>query len=84
MQPDAETKVVEYFIHSGIIMLCLNCMKTNSQVDKPKAALAVSILYQIVKSKDGLEYVCQSYDVFMGVFTILVSLMNLQFLLHKQ
>lgn len=39
--------------------------------------ISVSILYQVLMDETGLEFICQSYELFSRIFSTLVSCNNL-------
>ena len=70
MQTD-EQEVINFLLTTEIIPLCLRIMESGSELSK---TVATFILQKILLDETGLSYICQTFERFSHVSTVLVSL----------
>jgi len=61
-------KVIEFLLSTEIIPLCLRIMETGNELSR---TVAIFILQKILLDRAGLEYVCQTYERFFAIVTVL-------------
>lgn len=71
-------KVIEFLLSTEIIPLCLRIMETGNELSR---TVAIFILQKILLDRAGLEYVCQTYERFFAIVTVLN---NMVFQLQEQ
>lgn len=69
-QADSE-EVVTFLISSKIIPLILRIMETGSELSQ---TVATFILQRIVMAEAGLMHVCQTFDRFVKIIIVFISL----------
>ncbi|KAI5181501.1 CCR4-NOT transcription complex subunit 9 [Nematocida sp. AWRm80] len=67
-----EVYLIEFFKNTELVPLCLRNMELGNEESKLAAA---RVFYSILCVKEGLEYVCQTYDRFMATSIILNSVL---------
>ncbi len=63
-----DPKVIEFLLSTEIIPLCLRIMETGNELSR---TVAIFIIQKILLDPTGLEYVCQTYERFFAVVTVL-------------
>ena len=66
-----EPDVINFLLTTEIIPLCLRIMESGSELSK---TVATFILQKILLDDTGLAYICQTYERFSHVATVLVCL----------
>lgn len=81
-----DPKVIEFLISTEIIPLCLRIMETGNELSR---TVAIFIIQKILLDRVGLEYICQTYERFFAIVTVLngmvvqlVDLKSLRLLKH--
>ncbi|KAK9448535.1 putative cell differentiation protein rcd1 [Limtongia smithiae] len=67
------TEVINFLLSTEIIPLCLRIMETGSELSK---TVAIFIVQKILLDDNGLGYICQTYDRFYAVGTVLSSMVS--------
>lgn len=67
-QEDGAGAVVAFLLSTEIIPLCLRIMETGNELSR---TVAIFIVQKILLDRTGLEYVCQTYERFYAVVTVL-------------
>jgi CCR4-NOT transcription complex subunit 9 len=65
--------VINFLLSTEIIPLCLRIMETGSELSK---TVAIFIVQKILLDETGLGYICQTYDRFYAVGTVLSNMVN--------
>ncbi|KAI8333890.1 cell differentiation family, Rcd1-like-domain-containing protein [Chlamydoabsidia padenii] len=66
-------EVITFLLSTEIIPLCLRIMETGSELSK---TVAIFILQKILLDDTGLYYICQTYERFYAVATVLNNMVN--------
>ena len=64
-----EQDVINFLLTTEIIPLCLRIMESGSELSK---TVATFILQKILLDETGLSYICQTFERFSHVSTVLV------------
>ncbi|KAI9146307.1 hypothetical protein BKA69DRAFT_1024248 [Paraphysoderma sedebokerense] len=67
------TEVITFLLSTEIIPLCLRIMETGSELSK---IVAIFIVQKILLDDIGLSYICQTYERFYAVATVLSNMVN--------
>lgn len=67
------TEVVHFLLSSEIIPLCLRIMENGSELSK---MVAIFIVHKILMDEVGLSFVCQTYERFLAVATVLGNMVT--------
>ncbi|KAF2276146.1 Rcd1-domain-containing protein [Westerdykella ornata] len=67
------TEVINFLLTTEIIPLCLRIMETGSELSK---TVAIFIVQKILLDDIGLAYICQTYERFYAVGTVLSNMVN--------
>lgn len=65
--------VITFLLSTEIIPLCLRIMETGSELSK---TVAIFIIQKILLDDAGLNYICQTYERFYAVGTVLSNMVN--------
>ncbi|KAF2761864.1 cell differentiation protein rcd1 [Pseudovirgaria hyperparasitica] len=65
--------VINFLLTTEIIPLCLRIMETGSELSK---TVAIFIVQKILLDDIGLAYICQTYERFYAVGTVLSNMVN--------
>lgn len=65
--------VITFLLSTEIIPLCLRIMETGSELSK---TVAIFIVQKILLDDVGLSYVCQTYERFYAVGTVLSNMVT--------
>lgn len=65
--------VINFLLTTEIIPLCLRIMETGSELSK---TVAIFIVQKILLDDLGLAYICQTYERFYAVGTVLSNMVN--------
>lgn len=65
--------VINFLLSTEIIPLCLRIMETGSELSK---TVAIFIVQKILLDEMGLAYICQTYERFYAVGTVLSNMVN--------
>ena len=65
--------VINFLLSTEIIPLCLRIMETGSELSK---TVAIFIVQKILLDDIGLTYICQTYERFYAVATVLSNMVN--------
>ncbi|GAA99385.1 uncharacterized protein L969DRAFT_93844 [Mixia osmundae IAM 14324] len=65
--------VINFLLSTEIIPLCLRIMETGSELSK---TVAIFIVQKILLDETGLDYICQTYERFYAVGTVLSNMVN--------
>jgi CCR4-NOT transcription complex subunit 9 len=65
--------VINFLLSTEIIPLCLRIMETGSELSK---TVAIFIVQKILLDDLGLAYICQTYERFYAVGTVLSNMVN--------
>jgi CCR4-NOT transcription complex subunit 9 len=65
------TEVINFLLTTEIIPLCLRIMETGSELSK---TVAIFIVQKILLDDQGLNYICQTYERFYAVGTVLSNM----------
>jgi CCR4-NOT transcription complex subunit 9 len=65
--------VINFLLTTEIIPLCLRIMETGSELSK---TVAIFIVQKILLDDTGLAYICQTYERFYAVGTVLSNMVN--------
>ncbi|KAF9144696.1 Cell differentiation protein rcd1 [Linnemannia schmuckeri] len=65
------TDVITFLLSTEIIPLCLRIMETGSELSK---TVAIFIVQRILLDETGLAYICQTYERFYAVGTVLSNM----------
>ncbi|GAA5870648.1 hypothetical protein JCM3774_001714 [Rhodotorula dairenensis] len=65
--------VINFLLSTEIIPLCLRIMETGSELSK---TVAIFIVQKILLDETGLSYICQTYERFYAVGTVLSSMVQ--------
>ncbi|KAF3939444.1 hypothetical protein ABW19_dt0203201 [Dactylella cylindrospora] len=65
--------VINFLLSTEIIPLCLRIMETGSELSK---TVAIFIVQKILLDDTGLQYICQTYERFYAVGTVLSNMVN--------
>ncbi|SOV05544.1 probable rcd1 protein involved in sexual development [Ustilago sp. UG-2017a] len=65
--------VITFLLSTEIIPLCLRIMETGSELSK---TVAIFIVQKILLDDMGLAYICQTYERFYAVGTVLSNMVN--------
>ncbi|KAI8088734.1 cell differentiation protein rcd1 [Halteromyces radiatus] len=66
-------EVISFLLSTEIIPLCLRIMETGSELSK---TVAIFIVQKILLDDTGLYYICQTYERFYAVATVLNNMVN--------
>ncbi|OAD78817.1 hypothetical protein PHYBLDRAFT_107523 [Phycomyces blakesleeanus NRRL 1555(-)] len=66
-------EVISFLLSTEIIPLCLRIMETGSELSK---TVAIFIVQKILVDETGLYYICQTYERFYAVATVLHNMVN--------
>lgn len=66
-------QVINFLLSTEIIPLCLRIMETGTELSK---TVAIFIVQKILMDDTGLNYVCQTYERFFAVSTVLSNMVN--------
>ncbi|KAG5459287.1 MAG: cell differentiation family, Rcd1-like-domain-containing protein [Olpidium bornovanus] len=67
------SEVVNFLLSTEIIPLCLRIMETGSELSK---TVAIFIVQKMLMDDSGLAYICQTYERFYAVGTILSNMVS--------
>ncbi|TIA75911.1 hypothetical protein E3P92_00634 [Wallemia ichthyophaga] len=67
------SEVINFLLSTEIIPLCLRIMETGSELSK---TVAIFIVQKILLDNLGLAYICQTYERFYAVGTVLANMVN--------
>ena len=67
------SEVINFLLSTEIIPLCLRIMETGSELSK---TVAIFIVQKILLDDLGLAYICQTYERFYAVGTVLANMVN--------
>lgn len=67
------SQVITFLLSTEIIPLCLRIMETGSELSK---TVAIFIVQKILLDDVGLAYVCQTYERFYAVGTVLSNMVS--------
>jgi len=67
------TEVINFLLSTEIIPLCLRIMETGSELSK---TVAIFIVQKILLDDMGLGYICQTYERFYAVGTVLSNMVT--------
>ncbi|KAJ3183403.1 Cell differentiation protein rcd1 [Geranomyces variabilis] len=67
------SEVIKFLLSTEIIPLCLRIMETGSELSK---TVAIFIVQKILLDDMGLNYICQTYERFYAVGTVLSNMVN--------
>ncbi|TIA88527.1 hypothetical protein E3P99_02550 [Wallemia hederae] len=67
------SQVINFLLSTEIIPLCLRIMETGSELSK---TVAIFIVQKILLDNLGLAYICQTYERFYAVGTVLANMVN--------
>lgn len=67
------TDVINFLLTTEIIPLCLRIMETGSELSK---TVAIFIVQKILLDDMGLNYICQTYERFYAVGTVLSNMVQ--------
>lgn len=70
---DEDPGVIEFVKNTELVPLCLKNMEMGEEKTK---LVAIKIFHTILSDKEGLEYVCQTYDRFMATSMVLTSMLS--------
>jgi CCR4-NOT transcription complex subunit 9 len=70
-QQNDNTDVINFLLSTEIIPLCLRIMETGSELSK---TVAIFIVQKILLDDLGLQYICQTYERFYAVGTVLSNM----------
>ncbi|KAK8844027.1 cell differentiation protein rcd1 [Kwoniella newhampshirensis] len=65
--------VINFLLSTEIIPLCLRIMETGSELSK---TVAIFIVQKILADDLGLQYICQTYERFYAVGTVLANMVD--------
>ena len=65
--------MINFLLTTEIIPLCLRIMETGSELSK---TVAIFIVQKILLDDTGLAYICQTYERFYAVGTVLSNMVN--------
>ena len=68
-----EQPVIAFLLATEIIPLCLKIMESNT-ISELSKTVATFIIQKIITDKDGMAYVCQTYERFQHVNSILAKM----------
>ncbi|CDS13557.1 Putative Rcd1-domain-containing protein [Lichtheimia ramosa] len=66
-------EVISFLLSTEIIPLCLRIMETGSELSK---TVAIFIIQKILLDETGLYYICQTYERFYAVATVLHNMVS--------
>lgn len=66
-----DPEVIDFLLSTEIIPLCLRIMETGNELSR---TVAIFIIQKILLDRAGLEYVCQTYERFYAIVTVLNSM----------
>ncbi|KAI8341715.1 cell differentiation protein rcd1 [Chlamydoabsidia padenii] len=66
-------EVISFLLSTEIIPLCLKIMESGSELSK---TVAIFIVQKILVDETGLYYICQTYERFHAVATVLNNMVN--------
>lgn len=67
------SEVINFLLSTEIIPLCLRIMETGSELSK---TVAIFIVQKILLDDTGLSYICQTYERFYAVGTVLSNMVQ--------
>ena len=67
------SEVVSFLLSTEIIPLCLRIMETGSELSK---TVAIFVVQKILNDEGGLSYICQTYERFYAVGTVLSNMVQ--------
>ncbi|KAF2862815.1 putative cell differentiation protein [Piedraia hortae CBS 480.64] len=67
------SEVINFLLTTEIIPLCLRIMETGSELSK---TVAIFIVQKILLDDTGLQYICQTYERFYAVGTVLSNMVT--------
>jgi len=67
------SEVIHFLLTTEIIPLCLRIMETGSELSK---TVAIFIVQKILLDDMGLQYICQTYERFYAVGTVLSNMVT--------
>lgn len=68
-----DSEVINFLLSSEVIPLCLRIMETGSELSK---TVSTFIVQKILLDDIGLDYVCQTYERFVAVATVLGNMVQ--------
>lgn len=68
-----DPEVINFLLSTEIIPLCLRIMETGSELSK---TVAIFIVQKILLDDTGLNYICQTYERFYAVGTVLSNMVT--------
>ncbi|CAO3684540.1 Cell differentiation protein rcd1 [Rhizopus azygosporus] len=66
-------EVISFLLSTEIIPLCLRIMESGSELSK---TVAIFVVQKILLDETGLYYICQTYERFYAVATVLHNMVN--------
>lgn len=72
-QQNDNSDVINFLLSTEIIPLCLRIMETGSELSK---TVAIFIVQKILLDDLGLSYICQTYERFYAVGTVLSNMVS--------
>jgi CCR4-NOT transcription complex subunit 9 len=72
-QQNENSDVINFLLSTEIIPLCLRIMETGSELSK---TVAIFIVQKILLDDLGLQYICQTYERFYAVGTVLSNMVG--------
>lgn len=73
IQQNDNSDVINFLLSTEIIPLCLRIMETGSELSK---TVAIFIVQKILADDLGLQYICQTYERFYAVGTVLANMVD--------
>lgn len=73
LQQNDNSSVINFLLSTEIIPLCLRIMETGSELSK---TVAIFIVQKILLDDLGLAYICQTYERFYAVGTVLSNMVG--------
>lgn len=67
------SEVISFLLSTEIIPLCLRIMETGSELSK---TVAIFVTQKILNDEGGLSYICQTYERFYAVGTVLSNMVQ--------
>jgi CCR4-NOT transcription complex subunit 9 len=67
------TEVINFLLQTEIIPLCLRIMESGTELSK---TVAIFIVQKILMDDTGLNYICQTYDRFCAVSSVLSNMVS--------
>jgi CCR4-NOT transcription complex subunit 9 len=73
VKQNENSDVINFLLSTEIIPLCLRIMETGSELSK---TVAIFIVQKILLDDLGLQYICQTYERFYAVGTVLSNMVT--------